>query len=98
MTPKEVEQIGKRLTEGALWAIGKWTLIVMVGTALFQAVSPPARDATDPPSGARSGMLLRTDNGTGCQYLETKDGALSPRMGPDGKQVCGQGGMVEMQQ
>lgn len=89
MTPKEVEKIGKQLTEGALWAIGKWVLIVAVGTAVFQAILPPARDATDPPSGVRSGVRLRTDNGTGCQYLETKGGGLSPRLAPDGKQVCG---------
>ncbi|WP_311270524.1 hypothetical protein [Sphingobium sp. WCS2017Hpa-17] len=88
MSPKEVERIGKKFTEGALWAIGKWTLIVVVGTAVFQAISPPARDATDPPSGARSGVRLRTDSGTGCQYLETKGGALTPRMGRDGRQIC----------
>ncbi|WP_311269727.1 hypothetical protein [Sphingobium sp. WCS2017Hpa-17] len=28
-------------------------------------------------------------NGTGCQYLETKRGAITPRLAPDGKQVCG---------
>lgn len=96
MTPKEVEKIGKQLTEGALWAIGKWALIVVVGTAIFQAIVPPARDATDPPSGARSGVRLRTDSGTGCQYLETKGGAITPRMGRDGRQMCGQGATIEV--
>lgn len=89
MTPKEVEKIGKQLTEGALWAVGKWALIALVGTAMYQGWYPPARDATDPPSGPRSGVRLRTDSGTGCQYLETKGGGLSPRLGADGKQVCG---------
>lgn len=98
MTPKEVEKIGKQLTEGAITAIGKWAIIALLGFTAWQWVSPPARDATDPPSGARSGMRLRTDSGTGCQYLETRAGALSPRLGPDGKQVCGQGVSIEAQQ
>ncbi|MBZ9649414.1 hypothetical protein K9B33_17910 [Sphingobium sp. 3R8] len=91
MTP--VEKIGKQLTEGALSAIGKWVIIAALCLAAWQWISPPARDATDPPSGPRSGMRLRTDNGTGCQYLETKGGALSPRLGSDGKQVCGPTGV-----
>lgn len=46
-----------------------------------------ARDATDPPNG-RSGLELLTDHGTGCQYLR-RYGDLTPRLGVDGKQICG---------
>lgn len=45
-------------------------------------------DTTDTSDGARSGMDLRTDHGTGCQYLESTGGGLTPRLGRDGKQVC----------
>ena len=46
----------------------------------------PVRDDTDPP-GARSGLTLYTDHETGCQYLSEGSG-LTPRLGPDGKQIC----------
>lgn len=39
------------------------------------------RDATDPISGARSGMELHTDAGTGCQYLSVPGGGITPRLG-----------------
>lgn len=48
-------------------------------------------DDTDPPGG-RSGLVLLTDHGTGCQYLKAPgywNGALSPRLGADGKPICG---------
>lgn len=35
----------------------------------------------------RSNMALRTDYGTGCQYLESHTGVLTPRMSADGKHV-----------
>lgn len=44
------------------------------------------KDSTDPPNG-RSGMVIKIDNLTGCQYLESYQG-LTPRMDPDGKQIC----------
>lgn len=36
-----------------------------------------------------SHMMLRTDHGTGCQYLETLFGGITPRLGSDGHQICG---------
>ena len=46
------------------------------------------RDDSDQPSGKRSGMRPRRDALTGCEYLESWTGALTPRMGSDGRQVC----------
>ena len=54
MAPKDVEKIGKQLTEGALSAIGKWAIIAALGIAAWHWAWPPARDATDPPTAARS--------------------------------------------
>lgn len=49
-------------------------------------------DDSDPPGG-RSGLIVYTDHLNGCQYLARPDYAglgqpLTPRQGPDGKQVC----------
>jgi hypothetical protein len=49
-------------------------------------------DDSDPPGG-RSGLLIFTDNLTGCQYvarssLNGAPEALTPRRHPDGTQVC----------
>lgn len=46
-------------------------------------------DATDDAeTGARSGLALHTDHGNGCQYLVTRQGHITPRLGSDGKQIC----------
>ena len=44
------------------------------------------KDNTDPPLG-RSGLEIKVDNLTGCQYLQSRRG-LTPRLGKDGKQLC----------
>lgn len=36
----------------------------------------------------RSGLRIKTDYLTGCQYLETPAGHLTPRRGQDGRQIC----------
>lgn len=42
-------------------------------------------DDTDRDGWTRSGLRLHTDFQTGVQYVATPDGALTPRLGPDGK-------------
>lgn len=41
-------------------------------------------------NGQKTGLVLFTDVATGCQYVRTiyRDG-ITPRLGKDGKQVCG---------
>ena len=46
------------------------------------------RDDTDEPHGRHSGMTVYTDYGTGCQYIGTVLGGISPRLGADGKPIC----------
>ena len=53
---------------------------------VWLAVPDPARDDSDPPGG-RSGMMVLTDNLTGCQYLYRS--SITPRMDSNGKQICG---------
>lgn len=77
MTLPKVE----RLANFIYWAI----LVVAVINIAFGVLTP--RVDTDPP-GARSGLRPYTDHATGCQYLATRDGALTPRLDASGKQIC----------
>lgn len=45
-------------------------------------------DSTDNPP-ARSGASILVDELTGCHYLRTPAGGLAPRLGADGKPLCG---------
>lgn len=45
------------------------------------------KDDTDP-AGGRSGMVLYTDDKTGCQYLSNRFGGMTPRLNRDGEQIC----------
>lgn len=44
------------------------------------------RDDTDSAT-ERSGLVLYTDHGTGVQYVGTPFGAVTPRLGKDGKPI-----------
>jgi hypothetical protein len=49
--------------------------------------TPLARDDTDPGQwGSRSGMALKTDSLTGCQYLVSA-GGITPRLKADGRHM-----------
>ncbi len=66
-------------------------LVASIGGFVLSAWLNPYDD-TDSANKERSGLVLRTDHGTGCQYLLTPwDRAITPRMGADGKQVCKRG-------
>ena len=57
---------------------------VVLAQGLYFRYAP--HDSTDDVP-ARSGMTIRTDNHTGCEYLD-RDG-LTPRIGQDGKTHLG---------
>jgi hypothetical protein len=62
-----------------------WALLIIV----LIGKSPAARDDSDPGTwGPRSGLVPRTDSLTGCQYLESSRGALTPRLNRDGQHIC----------
>lgn len=57
-----------------------WSGCVFFVTILVLWLTPIGLDDTDnPTTGARSGMSLFTDHGTGCQYLRA-GGNLIPRL------------------
>lgn len=45
-------------------------------------------DTDDYENSVRSGLHLRVDHGTGCQYLETTGGGITPRLDFDGRHIC----------
>jgi len=45
-------------------------------------------DDTDGKAGQHSGLALYTDSGTGCEYVATITGSITPRMNKDKTQVC----------
>ena len=89
---KDAENLGKNLTEGALQTLGKYVIIVIILVVLYSVAARHFRwdynDTDNMANGHRSQVALRTDYGTGCQYLESSDGFLTPRMNSSGKQIC----------
>ncbi len=61
---------------------------VWIALTLVAASCTP-RDDTDSPE-RRSGLLLYTDFGTGCQYVKGGlFGGTTPRLDASGRQICG---------
>lgn len=58
-------------------------IVIVAGISMHR----PPRDNSDP-VGGRSNMSVLTDALTGCQYLATQRGGITPRMDSDNKQVC----------
>lgn len=83
---KERQALGFHLTWGAIRAIG-WMFILGVVVASVAAKFLPT-DATDLSKDQRSGLTLRTDYGTGCEYLQGSSGQLTPRLDRAGHQIC----------
>jgi len=74
-------------TDKLRFALIAISVIAVVVVAALTGCS--VKDSTDPPDGV-SGLIPYTDALTGCQYLaRSYGGALTPRMGADGKQICG---------
>jgi len=67
----------------------KVKLILGLMTIITLAVifnTPEYDSSDDKENGVRSGLIIRTDYGTGCEYLETVRGGITPRM-INGKQM-----------
>ena len=61
--------------------------VVVIAVLAYISMHHPPRDNSDP-IGGRSNMQVLTDALTGCQYLATQRGGITPRMDADNKQVC----------
>lgn len=83
----EYQHLGFNFAMGVHFYIAVFLTVAVALVALIHWIAPSPRDATDSPT-ARSGVTLRTDYGTGCQYLETSEGGITPRLDRTGRQVC----------
>ena len=83
----EVEKLARLLNSYiTMFSIG--FVVIMLWLLVDRAFGPFfGVDETDSQE-MRSNMVLRTDHGTGCQYLQTRHGGITPRLDPDGKQIC----------
>lgn len=96
MSDEDIERLGKQFTEGVIQTLGKWFLIALFIVVSFSLVSDYFRwgyDSSDDlrieqTFGQRSDMQIRRDAATGCQYLESSEGHLTPRLEPSGAQLC----------
>ena len=68
----------------------KLALIWIVAAGVFVAVLSrwQPTDSTDYSTSDRSGLKLHTDAMTGCQYLSTSGGGITPRLDRNGHQIC----------
>lgn len=63
-------------------------LVVFIVQSSVQPRPAQPRDSTDPASGPRSGMAVRVDELTGCQYLAVYRGGITPRLDASGRPIC----------
>ncbi len=80
---------GQRLLKNLNWWLEglRWGLIVILVLSAVSVVITPTDD-TDAGFWDRSGLRLHRDEGTGCEWLATRAGNLSPRLDASGKQIC----------
>ena len=64
--------------------------VVILAVFLVNCTGPgtPLDSTDNRDTGVRSDMTVLTDHGTGCQYLTTGRGGLTPRLDSDGKPMC----------
>lgn len=63
-----------------------WVCIIFLLLQFGWKYTSIGRDNTDGES--RSGVALRIDAQTGCEYLEGRHGGLTPRLDKTGKHIC----------
>lgn len=88
MTNRDIRRVGVHFAFGVIAALCIWLGSTLIIVKVAEELGLRPLDATDARDGTRSGVKLRTDHGTGCQYLETADGGITPRLDPTGRQVC----------
>lgn len=65
--------------------------IAILGVFILAAVVQnrgPLDDTDNKLTGERSNMRILIDHGTGCQYLQSAGGGITPRLGAKGAHMC----------
>lgn len=83
----------KAIAEAIVWQFAKTAFFGMAAIATItiaaEWISPTPVDDTDLSARTRSGFRLKMDFGTGCQYLVTSAGSITPRLDKAGHAMCG---------
>ncbi len=70
----------------------KWVVFnfcILYGLIVSISYFPIVRNNSDAGEyGWPSGVIPRTDSLTGCQYLETSGGGITPRLDREGRHIC----------
>jgi len=82
-----IEVLETAMTNAGKRIIHHFGYVLFAGYLLVAAIGFFTTDRDDTDGQKRSNMALRTDYGTGCQYLESSRGAITPRLSVDGKHV-----------
>lgn len=79
----------KESKEFANWLAFKLVMFYVLGSIIMYLINKTdyGRDDSDLENGARSGLQIRTDHLTNCQYFETREGGITPRLDKDGNHV-----------
>jgi len=87
---KEVEDLIACGVDQGIWKVFFFIFWVYLAVIFFDVVTFKlfqwGADSTDTDS-ARSGMAIKTDNKTGCEYLVTGNGGITPRLDREGYQM-----------
>ena len=73
------------LKEWTAWVV-RWLVIVWM-FSLGLAALPFGRDDSDGAWPNRSGLKPKTDALTGCQYLQSPGGGITPRLDANGRHI-----------
>lgn len=67
-----------------------WIFIFFATAVFFVGLTPYSKDDTDIPGWGmhKSGVIPVKDHKTGCQYLRTSGGGITPRMDTNGNHIC----------
>lgn len=83
-----MKTFGSKLMNIVLGLIGALAIALVV-LGVVRLFGPPwPVDDTDLSERVRSGMRPLTDYSTGCQYLTTIRGGITPRLDPAGRPIC----------
>ena len=75
-----------------VWAVGNLVMLYVIGVVLAAAINatPIGRDDSDSQrwGSGRSGLKIYHDALSGCEYVGTPGGGLTPRLNSAGQPVC----------
>lgn len=85
-----MEELEKTIKNGVVKGLAVYFTIFGVSVVVLLLIMDYVRPYDNTDNGKeRSGLTIRTDNLTGCQYLSTPSGGLTPRMDQSGTyQIC----------